>query len=128
MRGNTIMGVERLQPESRKDLRYEVLDYALVFGSEDHEPVRSVIVDIGLGGVQIRSRASLPVGSVCMLNIGNLDSAPISIRGEVRHSQPVVGSDLFATGIKFMPETHDEKSTVAQYVHSVFQRQSDLFQ
>lgn len=119
------MGQENLS-EKRRDLRYEVLDYAMVYGPAEAEPIRSVIVDIGLGGLQIRSRAALPVGSICQLNIGNLDSHPIKIRGEVRHSQKVKDSDLYASGIKFLPETHDERSTVAEYVHSVFQRQADL--
>lgn len=111
--------------EKRRDIRYEVLDYAMVYDTEGNEPVRCVIVDIGLGGVQIRSRGSLPVGGVCLMNIGNLDTTPIKIRGEVRHSQKVQGSDLYASGIRFLPRTPDERAVVAAYVHSVFQRQAD---
>ena len=115
----------RHEVDKRQGIRYEVLDYAMVYQTEEPEPIRSIIVDIGLGGLQIRSKDSLPVGAICHLNVGNLDAAPLRIRGEVRHSNRVTGSNLFATGIKFLPETHDERSSVAEYVHSVFQRQTD---
>ena len=112
--------------DKRRDVRYEILDYAMVYDSAESEPVRCVIVDIGLGGLQLRSRDELAVGGTCLMNIGNLDTSPIRIRGEVRHSQKVKGSELFASGIRFIPETPEERTTVASYVHSVFQRQADL--
>jgi len=34
-------------------------------------------------------------------------------------------SDLHATGIKFMPESHSDRMAIAEYVHEVFQRQCD---
>ncbi len=112
--------------EKRLDPRYEILEYAMVFEKDQTEAVRGVIVDIGLGGLQLRSRSHLNVGSICDMNIGNLNSAPIKIRGEVRHSQPVQGSDLIASGIRFLPQTPAERATVAEFVHSAFQRQADI--
>lgn len=111
--------------DNRRYARYEILDYAMVVSDHITEPVRSVIIDIGLGGLQLRSRASLPVGSQCLLKLGNMESAPVTIRGEIRHITPVDGSDLFSCGVRFVPETHEERTTVAEYVHSVFQRQAD---
>lgn len=111
--------------DNRRYARYEILDYALVESDHFQEPIRSVIVDIGLGGLQLRSKVALPVGTQCLLKLGNMESAPVTIRGEIRHIQPVEGSDLVACGVKFVPENHEERSTVAEYVHSVFQRQAD---
>lgn len=111
--------------DNRRYARYEILDYALVESEHLPEPVRSVIVDIGLGGLQLRAKAKLPVGSQCMLKLGNMEDVPVAIRGEIRHADPVDGSDLIACGVKFVPENHEERTIVAEYVHSIFQRQAD---
>ncbi len=111
--------------EQRKDIRYEVLDYALVYCPKGADPVRSVIVDIGLGGLQIRSRDQLPIGCNCVIAIGNGAREAVEIHGEIRHCAKVDGSDLYSTGIKFLPRDGSERTTVAEYVHSVFQRQAD---
>lgn len=112
--------------DKRQYLRYEVLDYALVYSECYDEPIRSVVVDIGLGGLQIRARQPLELGSLVLLKIGNMEHPPVTIRGEVRYNQAVAGSDLYSLGIRFMPENHEERTDVAEYVHSVFQRQADL--
>ena len=115
-----------IKADQRRYSRYEVLDYAIVDVDGDPEPIRSVIVDIGLGGLQLRAKKPLNVGTNCRLCVGNLESKPFEIRGEVRHAQQVTGSDLYAIGVRFVPENHDERTTVAEYVHSVFQRQADF--
>ena len=112
--------------DKRQYLRYEVLDYALVYSDAYDEPIRSVVVDIGLGGLQVRARQFLELGSIVLLKIGNMEHPPVTIRGEVRYNQGLPGSDLYSLGIRFMPESHEERTEVAEYVHSVFQRQADL--
>ena len=113
-------------PDKRRYIRYEVLDYALAHLSNVIEPFHVVIVDIGLGGLQIRSRETLPVGSKCKIHVGSADSTPMVLVGEVRHSMRVPNSDLVASGIRFLPKTHEERLTIAEYVHAVFQRQCDM--
>jgi hypothetical protein len=110
--------------DKRRFLRYEMLDYALVyFGPQ--EPIKAVIVDIGLGGLQLRSKDQLPLGATCKVHIGRLHGEPLVLAGEVRHSGEVDGSDLLAVGVRFCPDSHDERLAIAEYVHSVFQRQCD---
>jgi hypothetical protein len=113
-------------PDKRRYIRYEVLDYAQAHLSSTFEPFNVVIVDIGLGGLQLRSRETLPVGSKCKLHVGNEDKPPLVLVGEVRHSMRVPNSDLVASGVRFLPKTHEERLTIAEYVHAVFQRQCDL--
>jgi c-di-GMP-binding flagellar brake protein YcgR len=110
--------------EQRQHLRYEVLDYALIY-TDAEEPIRSVVVDIGLGGLQVRTREPIPNGTSCDLKIGNMEHPPVSIRGEVRYVQPVPGCELYSVGIRFLPESHQQRADVAEYVHSVFQRQAE---
>jgi c-di-GMP-binding flagellar brake protein YcgR len=112
-------------PDKRRYLRYDILDYVTLTLDSTHNPINAVIVDISLGGLQLRSREHLPAGRLCTIRVGCADLPPLSIRGEVRHSSPVPDSDLFATGIRFMPESHADRMAIAEYVHEVFQRQCD---
>ena len=112
--------------DQRKYIRYEVLEYALVYAAASLEPLHVVIVNIGLGGLQLRSRDRLPVGERCQFHVGMIDRPPLILPGEVRHCVPVPGSDLVSTGVRFQPRTHEERLAIAEYVHSVFQRQCDL--
>ncbi len=110
--------------DKRKFLRYEVLDYAVV-NDGLATTINAVIVDIGLGGLQLRSKHNLPIGSRIRLQIGRLHQEPINLLGEVRHTSEVENSDLVAAGIRFCPETHEDRLAIAEYVHGVFQRQCD---
>jgi len=101
-----------------------MLDYALVY-IDGGNPVTSVIVDIGLGGLQLRSKTVFPVGMRCRIQIGTMQGEPLVLAGEVRHSGAIDHSDLVATGIRFCPNTHEERLAIAEYVHGVFQRQCD---
>jgi hypothetical protein len=101
-----------------------MLDYALAH-VPGIEAVKAVIVDIGLGGMQLRSKDMLPVGAFCKIHIGRQDAEPLVIAGEVRHSSEIPDSELIATGVRFCPETHEERLAIAEYVHGVFQRQCD---
>ena len=111
--------------DKRRYARFEILECALVYPDGNREPVRAVVVDIGLGGIQLRSRELLPVDQTCHLMIGGgEEGTTISLKGEVRYSHPVEGSELVASGFRFLPSTHEERLAVAEYVHSVFARQA----
>ena len=101
-----------------------MLDYALV-SVGDEEATRAVVVDIGLGGLQLRSRSALQRGEKCKIQIGRAEGQPLILAGEVCHTGFVDGSDLIASGIRFCPDNHEERLAIAEYVHGVFQRQCD---
>lgn len=102
------------------------MEYALIFTDECHEPMRSVVVDVGLGGLQVLARKQYPVGGACSVQIGKADGSRLIVPGQVRFSNPMNGSGLFQTGLKFVPETPEQRSEVVEYVHRIFQRQADL--
>lgn len=110
--------------DKRRFLRYEMLDYALVFDGMD-DPINAVIVDIGLGGLQLRSKDMLNVGHRVKIHIGRVEGDTIVLAGEVRHVSEVEDGELVASGIRFCPETHEERLAIAEYVHAIFQRQCD---
>lgn len=111
--------------DTRRYARFGILEYAIVFLNGTSEPLRSVVVDVGLGGIQILAKQQLPVGHVCHLSIGRSDGTCLEVPGEVRFSNPLDGSELYATGMRFTPETHEQRSELVDFVHGVFQRQAD---
>jgi hypothetical protein len=112
--------------DQRKHVRYELVDFAMLESAALEEPARCVVVDVSLGGLQVRSKVALPVGSHCVLVVAQLGAKPLRIRGEVRHSGPVAGSDLLSSGFRFLPETNEDRIAIMEYVHGVFLRRSEL--
>lgn len=111
--------------DKRRYIRYEVLDCARVEIS-GHEPFQSIVVNIGLGGLQLRARNGADQGAACVVTVGRAESEPLDLPCEVRHCVPVNGSGLHSLGLKFVPRSHNERIAIAEFVHSVFQRQCDL--
>jgi hypothetical protein len=90
------------------------------------EPIRCVVVDVSLGGLQVRSKLAAPVGLQCTLHIAQLGGKPLRVKGEVRHVAEVPGMDLISSGFRFLPETQEERVAIMEYVHGVFLRRSEL--
>jgi hypothetical protein len=111
--------------DKRRYIRYELLDYAVMKIDGSFDTVNVVITDIGLGGIQIRTKAELVSGSKCVIHVGCSDGVTLDLRGEVRHAAQIPGSDLFSAGIRFVPENHEERMSVAEFVHQIFQRQAE---
>jgi hypothetical protein len=113
--------------DNRQHARFELLDYALMQGDEAGQPAaqRAIIVDVSLGGLQIRSRNKFNHGDVFRLTVGRADSSPVLIAAEVRYSIPIEDSDLFATGFKVRPEDNEQRINWVDYVHTVFQSQGE---
>jgi len=110
--------------DNRRYARFELLECAMLYVGEETEPVRVMIADIGLGGVQLRSKEAVPVDQPLVLHIGRDGSEPLAIKGRVLYSHP--GEEpMYVTGFCFTPETHEERVAVAEYVHGVFQNQFD---
>lgn len=119
--------MSRFDPQDqRRYLRYEVLHFATVH-TEAAEPHHCVVIDIGLGGLQYRTRKPLAIGTCIRASIGRSDELPpLDIRAEVRHCQSVPESDLFAIGLRFLPGDQAERMAIASHVHDVFRRQCEL--
>lgn len=103
--------------------RFEHVECAMVYVTDDTEPFRAMLVDIGLGGVQLRSREALPVDTPLVLRIGQDGKEPMTAKGKVRYSYPDGDEGMYISGFKFYPDSHEERVQIAEYVHSVFQRQ-----
>lgn len=112
--------------DTRRYARFEMFEYAMVYVPNQVDPIRTVIVDIGLGGLQLRSRGPLPVGESCIVHVGSGSGKSFELRGEIRHSTPLPETDIHSTGIRFLPACHDDRVAIAAYVHAVFQRQSEM--
>jgi hypothetical protein len=111
--------------DKRRYIRYELLDYAVMTVDGRHDTVNVVITDIGLGGIQIRTKADIASGVACVIQVACLNDEPLLLRGEIRHATSVPNSDLFSAGVRFVPENHEERMAVAEFVHQIFQRQAE---
>lgn len=111
--------------DQRRHARFELLDYALVRRGGETEQLRSVVVDVSLGGLQMRSREKFEAGESVTLTIGRGTDDPITVNCDVRYCVPLEESDLFATGFRFVPRSTGERIEWVDYVHAVFQAQGE---
>lgn len=109
----------------RRYARFDLFEYAMIDSPSNPETIRAVVVDISLGGLQVRARETLPAGETVSVRVGQSQATPLTLKAEVRYCFPVDGSDINATGLKFMASSHEERVQIANYVHSVFLRQGE---
>lgn len=120
------MSMEHNLTDRRKHARFELMDYAILTKDGDAESTRSVIVDISLGGLQVRSRVPFVAGAKYKLEIGRGNANPIAIHAESLHSKPIEESDLYSTGFRLTPATAMERIEWVEYVHCVFKAQGEM--
>lgn len=111
--------------DKRQHARFELLEYAIVQRPDKRETLRSVVIDVSLGGLQVRSRHQFDAGQVYILNIGRSDAAPLQITAEARYSVAIEETDLYATGFKCQPNSPTEKVDWVDYVHAIFRAQGE---
>ena len=112
--------------ELRKDARFELFEYAMVYPEGSYEPKRSVIVDISIGGAQVRSRHTFEPGTNCLLDIAQPDAdEPFQIHAEIRYCNKIGDSDLYAVGFRFAPANTRERELIVNYVHAFFRLQGE---
>ena len=109
----------------RKHARFELLEYAIIIDQTTQESVRSVVIDVSLGGLQVRSRHNFPMGANYRLSIGRADSDPLVVEAEARYCVPIENTDLYATGFRCSPTTSVQRIQWVDYVHSIFQSQGE---
>lgn len=110
--------------DRRSGARFELLEYALITAG-DSSQARSVVVDVSLGGLQVRSRHRFPSGSRVTLSIGQLSAPPLDLMAEVRYSEPIPDTDLFSTGFRILIPEASQRIKWGDYVHKVFLEQKD---
>lgn len=120
----------KMGPINKSDMRlyarFEYAECAMVYEENRSEPFRAMLVDIGLGGVQLRTKEDLPTEVPLSLQIGQDGKAPLELKGKVRYCYPEETEGMYISGFKFTPQTHEERVAIAEYVHGIFQRQWEL--
>jgi hypothetical protein len=111
--------------DARQHPRFEIFEFATIVVPELTDPVPGVIVDISLGGMQVRSRVMLPVGTVCRLQVGGGDEEAMTLHAQVRHSGRTSRSGLVTSGLLFQPKCAAEKRNYATLLQRVFNHRRD---
>ena len=101
--------------------RFECATGALLLSKLDNQLYGVSVLDIGLGGVQLRSANPLPVDIEMSLQIELTPGKALSFNGKVRYSSGQPGE--YSSGFKFAPETQEERVSIANFVHEIFQNQ-----
>lgn len=118
------MAEEKKGKDLRAYPRFDLLECAVLYREGSPDPFRAMIVDIGIGGVQLRTKENLPLNETLTLHIGQDGKKPIAVPGFVRYCHASTeGDGIFESGFKFTPTTHAQRATVAEYVHDVFMGQ-----
>lgn len=110
--------------DQRRYARFEILDYASVTTNGEKNSTSVVVVDVGLGGIQFRSKDSMEAGTTFTLSIGSKQEDTICFSCEATHIR-AMDDGIYAIGCRFRPQNHEERVAVAEYVHAVFQRQGE---
>ncbi len=107
--------------EGRRFKRWDVFEYALITPEGESSPEPSVIVDLSLGGIQVRGRKQYSPGSMVVITIAQDGDKRITTSAEVRYSYVMEESDLFATGFKFVPANMEQRVELVNFIHHRFQ-------
>ena len=113
-----------IKSDQRRYARFEILDYATVTGGSAGASDTAMVVDVGLGGLQLRWKNPGEVGDAIVISIGRNGAEPLDIQVQVTNKRQIE-ADLWAVGCRFLPGSHEQRVAVAEYVHNVFQRQGE---
>lgn len=117
--------IEQNGSESRRYKRWDIFEYALVYQEGQQLADPAIIVDLSLGGIQVRSRTQFPAGELCLISIAEDTESSITTHAEVRYSYVLPESDLYATGFRFTPGCIEQRIALVNYIHARFQEGMD---
>lgn len=113
------------QPRMQETRRYERFPCAQMVtirpkGTESTpDDARALVVDVSLGGLKMRTKASLDTTEAYTLTMAS-GGNPIDFNGSIVHLVPGDESTESSIGFVFRPETHEERVAIANFVHQVF--------
>ena len=119
------MGETNDNKDLRKHARFELLEYAVIQDVETNQSIRSVVTDVSLGGLQIRSRHQFEPGRDYTLQIGRMSSEPLVVSAEARYCIHIEDTDLYATGFKCQLSSTADRIDWVDYVHGIFQTKGE---
>jgi len=81
------------------------------------------IVDVGMGGVQLRSTQPLPPTIPTMLAVALTGHPTLRFSGHVRYSNLNDQDATYVSGFKFTPATLEERVVISDFVRQIFEDQ-----
>ena len=119
-------GSTAAQPDLRLFARFDCAESARIQSDKVDKAFPAKVVDVGLGGVQLVSRDTVPVDQVMTLRIEREGTVVVKVAGKAKYCTEVHAQGGYVIGFKFMPETHEERVAIAEFVHGIFQRQWEI--
>jgi c-di-GMP-binding flagellar brake protein YcgR len=115
------MEQQRLQ-ETRRYERFPCAQMVTIRSVDDiqgAEEARALVVDVSLGGLKMRTKASLDPSKTYILTMA-ATGIPMNFHGTVVHLAQSESDGETGVGFVFRPESHDERVAIANFVHQVF--------
>ncbi len=106
--------------EGRRHKRWEIFEYALLQREGEESPEPGILVDLSLGGFQVRTKSLFEAGEKCHVVISWPGHENISIAAEVRYSKPMDEEKMHFIGLRFLPDTVDQRVALVNYIHDRF--------
>ncbi len=83
-------------------------------------------IEVGEGGVAIRSEMRLPVGQLMVITFKLPEAPPIIVRGIVRYQQTIANSNDVKLGVEFLNLGFDCKRSIRSYVAAKSEAEAQL--
>jgi c-di-GMP-binding flagellar brake protein YcgR len=115
------MEQQRLQ-ETRRYERFPCAQMVTIRELDDVQAkneARALVIDVSLGGLKMRTKASLDPTKSYVLTMANA-GAPMNFHGTVVHLAQSDSDGETGVGFVFRPESHEERVAIANFVHRVF--------
>ena len=116
------MEQQRMQ-ETRRYERFPCAQMVTIKAKDDkkdEDEVRALVIDVSLGGLKMRTKASLDPAKTYVLTMAS-DGTPMNFHGTIVHLAPNTDSNgETGVGFVFRPESHEERVAIANFVHQVF--------
>lgn len=105
--------------DKRNSDRLEIFEYAII-EDQDSQTASAVIVDLSLGGMQVRTRDQFMTEESVRVQIYRSGLQPIIVKAEVRYCRNVDDDGMHAVGLRFRPEGMAQRIAIVDFVHGVF--------
>jgi len=119
------IGMSKQSSENRVYKRWDIFEYALLKQNDESLSEPAIIVDLSLGGLQVRGKRAYKEGEICEVSIIDDKDRQIVTNAEIRYSRPLPDSNIFVTGLRFAPGTTEERVSLVNYIHAKFQANAD---
>ncbi len=104
--------------EKRQSERHPFYELGMLWSAKGEASTRlgsAMVTNVSIGGVQVRTKHPAKKDDSIVLELGT-DDGPVFLPGGVRYSRNGHADGSYTLGVKFQPETKEDRQALAQFV------------